>query len=97
MLEKAASIKRFEYTLLGKELEKQTSVVEKQYQKFDFAFESNENEEDKTKNKRGRAGSNLVYNNDFPFYKYHKINKFGKRSLYNLNDLNEFKDRLELF
>ena len=44
MLEKAASFKRFEYSPLGKELKKQTSVAEKQYQKF----ESNKNEE-KTK------------------------------------------------
>ena len=41
MLEKATSIKRFEYTPLGKELKKQTSVAENQYQKF----ESNKNEE----------------------------------------------------
>ena len=33
MIEKAAIIKRIEYSLLGKELEAQTSVVEKQYQK----------------------------------------------------------------
>ena len=32
LLEKAVAIKRFEYYSLGKELEKQTSVVEKQYQ-----------------------------------------------------------------
>ena len=44
LLEKAATIKRFEYSLLGKELEKQTSVAEKHYQKFDSGFESNENE-----------------------------------------------------
>ena len=41
MLEKATSIKRFEYAPLGKELKKQTSVAENQYQKF----ESNKNEE----------------------------------------------------
>ena len=49
MLEKAAVIKRFEYSPLGKELKKRTSVAEKQYQKFDSGFGSNEKEEVKIK------------------------------------------------
>ena len=36
LLEKAAAIKRFKYCLLDKELKKQTSVAEKQYQKLDL-------------------------------------------------------------
>ena len=44
LLEKVVAIKRFEYSSLGKEMKKQTSAAEKQYQKF----ESNKNEE-KTK------------------------------------------------
>ena len=63
LLEKATAIKRFEYAPLGKELKKQTSVKEKQYEKIDDAFESNKKEKDKTKNKRSRAKSNLVYDN----------------------------------
>ena len=52
----------------------------------------------KKQNKKGRAGSNLVYNNYFTFYKYHKINEFVKPSLDSkLNDSKEFKDKLELF
>ena len=82
MLEKVAEIKRFEYSPLGKELKNQTSVTEKQYPKFGNAFKSNKKEE----NKRSRAKSNLVYNNYFIFYKYSK-----------LDDLKEFKDKLELF
>ena len=39
LLEKAAAIKRFEYSLLGKELEKQNIVAENQYQKFDNSLE----------------------------------------------------------
>ena len=39
LLEKAAAIKRFEYSLLGKELEKQTRVAQNQYQKFDNSLE----------------------------------------------------------
>ena len=48
LLEKAAAIKRFEYSPLGKELKKQTSVAEEQYQNFDNVFEYNKNEEHKT-------------------------------------------------
>ena len=43
-LEKAAVIKIFEYSPLGKGLKKQTSVAEKQYQKLDNVFESNKKE-----------------------------------------------------
>ena len=35
MLEKAATIKRFEYSPSGSELKKQTNIPEKQYQKYD--------------------------------------------------------------
>ena len=38
-LEKAATMKRFEYSWLGKELKKQASVTEKQYQKLDNTYE----------------------------------------------------------
>ena len=97
LLEKAAASKRFEYSPLGKELKKQTSVAEKWYQKFNSAFESNKNEEDKTKKVEARS-SNLVYHNYFIFYKYHKINECVKHSLDSkLNDLKEFKKKLELF
>ena len=45
LLEKAATMKRFEYSPLGKELKKQTSVAEKQYQSFDKIFNHDEKEE----------------------------------------------------
>ena len=45
LLEKAAALKRFEYSPLGKELKPQTSAADKQYQKLDKTFESNKNEE----------------------------------------------------
>ena len=64
------------------------SVVKKQYQKFDNAFESNKKEVDKTENKRCRAKLNLVYNIYFTFYKYRNIKEFTKRSFdSNRNDL----------
>ena len=48
--------------------------------------------------KEHRTASNLVYNNYFTFYKYYKINESLKRSLGSkLNDLKEFKDKLEWF
>ena len=64
LLEKAAALKRFEYSPLDKELKKQTSVAEKQYQKLDNAFESNKRKEVKksNNNKKSHAKSNLLYN-----------------------------------
>ena len=35
LLQKAATIKRFEYLLLGRELKKQPSIAEKQFKRFD--------------------------------------------------------------
>ena len=97
MLEKAAALKSFECSPLGKELKKQTSVVEKKYQKFDRAFESNRNEEVETKNKRSLAKSNLVYNNYLTFYIYIKIKVFAKRYFVSkLDDLNELKDYIRI-
>ena len=50
----------------------------------------------KQKNKRGRAKSNLVYNNFFAFNKHRNTDVFVKRSLDSkLNDLKEFKNKLE--
>ena len=38
LLEKAATMKRFEYSPLGKELKVQTDIAKKQYQKFDNTY-----------------------------------------------------------
>ena len=96
-LEKAAVIKIFEYSPLGKGLKKQTSIAEKRYQKLDNVFESNKKEV-VIKIKRSGKKSNLVYSKYFSFYKYHNINEFVKFSLDSkLNDLKEFKDKIELF
>ena len=95
LLEKSAAIKRFEYSLSEKELKKQTSVAENQYQKSDNVFESNKIEKDKTKIRKSRSKSNLAYNNYFTLYKYRDINDFvAKRSPDSkLNYLQEFKDK----
>ena len=44
LLENTTTIKRFDYSLLGKELKAQTSAAEKQYQKLDKVFESDKKE-----------------------------------------------------
>ena len=42
--------------------------------------------------------SNLVYSKDSTFYKYHNTEAFIKHSFYSKqNDLNEFKDKSEIF
>ena len=38
LTEKAAASKKFEYSSLGKELNTQTNIVKKQYQKLDNTF-----------------------------------------------------------
>ena len=45
LLGKAAAFKRFEYSPLGKELKKETSVAEKHFQIFDKIFNHDEREE----------------------------------------------------
>ena len=95
LLEKAAALKRFEYSPLSRESKLQTSAAEKQYQKLDHVFQSNKKER---KNEISRAKSNIICSKDFTFYKYHNINKCDKRSFYSKqNNLNEFKDALEIF
>ena len=48
--------------------------------------------------KRSCAKVNLVYDNYFAFYKLHIIKEFTKFFLNSkLNDIKEFKDKLELF
>ena len=39
LLEKAATVKRFEYLLLGKELKAQTDIAKKRYQKLNNIYE----------------------------------------------------------
>ena len=72
-------------------MKKQTSVVEKQYQKF----ESNSKQENI---RRSRAKSNLYHSKNFTFYKYYDIYEFVKPSPEsNGNALKEYEDKLEVF
>ena len=52
LIEKDTTMKTFHYSLLGKELKKQTSVAERQYKKLDNVFESDKKEKDKKKRKK---------------------------------------------
>ena len=81
MLEKAATIKRFEYLPLSSELKKQTCIPEKKYQRLDKASEFDK-KGDKTINKDGKKStlqkynkSDLICDSKHSFYKYHYINK----------------------
>ena len=75
MLEKAATMKRFEYSPLSRELKSQTDIAKKQYQKLDNTFEF-----DKIIKKEGPTfkkynKSNLIYNSKYDFYKYCRDSK----------------------
>ena len=82
MLEKAATIKRFEYLHLGKKLNTQTDTAKKQYQKLDNSYEFDKiiKKEELTFENFGK--SDLIYNSNYSFYKYyHYIKKFDNPSL----------------
>ena len=76
LLEKAATMKRYEYFLLGKEVKAQTDIAKKQYQKlyntfeFDLIIKKKEEPTFKIYNK-----SNRIYNSKYSFYKYYLDSK----------------------
>ena len=72
LLEKAATMKRFEYSPLGKELKAQTDIAKKQYQKLDDTDEFvRMKKEIPTIEKYKR--SNLTYSSKYSFYEYYNI------------------------
>ena len=78
MLEKAAATKRFQYSPLGKEVKKQTSVAEKQYQEIDKIFNHDEKEEPITIKKEEPLKtdeSSLVYDSKYIFSNYRNVGK----------------------
>ena len=87
LLEKAAAIKRFEYSILGSKFKKQTKIVEKQYERPKPTI--------KEYNR-----SNLIYNRDFTFYEFSDIGKFCKLSIESkfsrLNELSKNRDTKKL-
>ena len=80
LLEKAATMKRFEYSPLGKELKAQTNIAKKQYQTLDDTYEFDKiiKKEKPTFKKYNR--SNLIYNSKYSFYENYNIN-FNSLSL----------------
>ena len=72
--EKAATVKRFEYSPLGKELKAQTGVIEKQYQKLNKTFESDDEEEERVTIKKEKLETihepKLIFNNKYSFCEY---------------------------
>ena len=98
-LEKAAALKKFKYSPLGKKMKKQTSVAEKQYQKFHNTYRF-----DRIKKEKGVIKKynrlNLVYDSKYSFYEYYNIpncNTMSPESIYPVllsffNDLNKFNN-----
>ena len=82
LLEKAAAWKRLEYSTLGKELKKQTSVVEKKYQDFDKIFNHDEREEPlkiEKKEPLTTAESSLISKNKYSFSEFKNVEKYVKQ------------------
>ena len=108
LLERAAELKRYEYSLLGKELKKQTSVAEKQYQNFDKVFKPDEieqpitikKEQPVTIKKEITDESSLVYDSKYCFSEYRNVAKYYNLSFTIKHDtllpfyhrLNEFRN-----
>ena len=68
--EKAALLKRFEYSPLGIELKTQTDIAKKQYIKLDDTDEF-----DKIIEKEKHSKSNLIYDANHSFYRFIMIEK----------------------
>ena len=82
MLEKTATIKRFEYWPLGKELKGQTDIPKKQYKKLDITFEfvkiiKKEKPTLKINQNQKQNKSNLMYDSKYSFYPYCNIKHFN--------------------
>ena len=97
-LEKAVTLRTFEYSPLVKELKTQTDNANKQYQGLNKFFGSDEKEEPTLKN---YGKSDLTYYANHSFYKYYLDNKncdnLSLKSKYSilakfLNDIDKFSD-----
>ena len=80
LLEKAATMKRFEYPPLGSELKKQTDIAEKQDKRLDNTYELDRIKKEKSKIKKCNR-SNLMYDSTYDFYEYYNIKHFENLSL----------------
>ena len=75
LIEKVATMKRFEYPSLGRELTAQTDISNKQYQALDKIHELDEtiNKKPSLKN---YSKSYLIYDSNYKFYKYYPSQLF---------------------
>ena len=79
LLQKVAALKSFEHSVLGKELKRQTSVAEKQYQIFDQVFNHDEKKEPLKIRKEMPLltdKSSLVYDSKYSFSEYRNVGKY---------------------
>ena len=92
-------MKRFEYSPLGKELNAQTDIEEKDYQKLDATFEFDKIIKKEKPALENYSISDLIYNSNYSFYKYcrdsKKFDSLSFNSKYSFlpeffNDLNKF-------
>ena len=75
LLEKAATIKRLEYSPLGKELSAQADMAKKQYQKLDDTYEFDNIIKKEKPVLENYSKSDLIYNSSYCFYKYYRESK----------------------
>ena len=80
LLEKAATMKRFEYPPLESELKKQIYIAEKQYKRLSNTYEFDRIKKEKSKIKKCNR-SNLMYDSKYDFYEYYNIKHFENLSL----------------
>ena len=100
VLEKAATIKRFEYSPLGKELKAQTDIAKKQYKKLDNTHEFDKMIKNEKPVFKLYNTSNLIYDNKYSFYPCYNTKDFNSLSpkskypflLLFYSDLNKFND-----
>ena len=99
LLEKAATMKRFEYFPLGKELKAHIDIAKKQYQKLDCTSELDKVIEKEKLTLKMYNKLNVIYDNNFSFFKYYcdikKFDNLSSKSMYSFlirffNDLDKF-------
>ena len=84
LLQKAATMKRFEYSLLAKELKKHTSGPVKQYQNIDKVVNHDEKEKPVKIKKEWQlttGESSLFYTNKYSFIEFKTVGKYMDDSL----------------
>ena len=67
LLGKAATMKRFEYSLLDKELKEQTDIAKKQCQKLEVTYEFSKIIKKEKPTFKKYSKSDLIYNGNYSF------------------------------